>query len=71
MSGFKNPYRGDLRSKAIEMGAEYESDWGPSCTHLVWADYLFKNYSFYPLVVFSFRCAFANTPKFNQVKGND
>ena len=35
LSGFKNPYRGQLRDKALAMGAKYEPDWGPSCTHLV------------------------------------
>ncbi|XP_038065566.1 DNA repair protein XRCC1-like [Patiria miniata] len=48
LSGFQNPLRGDLREKAMEMGAKYRPDWGPGCTHLI--------------------CAFANTPKFNQVK---
>ncbi|XP_071806723.1 DNA repair protein XRCC1-like [Asterias amurensis] len=49
LSGFQNPLRGDLRDKAMEMGAKYQPDWGKGCTHLV--------------------CAFANTPKFNQVQG--
>lgn len=35
LSGFKNPFRGDLREKAVQMGALYEPDWGPKCTHLV------------------------------------
>lgn len=37
LSGFKNPYRTELRDKAIAMGARYEGDWGPGCTHLVCA----------------------------------
>merc|ERR1711860_204761 len=49
LSGFQNPLRGEIRQKALEMGAKYRADWDSSCTHLV--------------------CAFANTPKFNQVKG--
>lgn len=49
MSGFVNPERGNLREKALQMGAQYRQDWGKGCTHLI--------------------CAFANTPKFNQVKG--
>lgn len=49
ISGFVNPERGDLREKALQMGAQYRQDWGIGCTHLI--------------------CAFANTPKFNQVKG--
>merc|ERR1712168_933823 len=49
ISGFQNPLRGEVRSKACKMGAVYKGDWDASCTHLI--------------------CAFANTPKFNQVKG--
>lgn len=49
LSGFVNPERGNLRDKALQMGAQYKQDWNRECTHLV--------------------CAFANTPKFNQVKG--
>ncbi|CAH3032814.1 unnamed protein product [Porites evermanni] len=49
MSGFVNPERGNLRDKALQMGAQFKQDWGRGCTHLI--------------------CAFANTPKFNQVKG--
>lgn len=49
MSGFVNPERGNLRDKALQMGAQFRQDWGKGCTHLI--------------------CAFANTPKFNQVKG--
>eukprot|EP00088_Acartia_fossae_P042091 TRINITY_DN4407_c0_g1_i2.p1 TRINITY_DN4407_c0_g1~~TRINITY_DN4407_c0_g1_i2.p1 ORF type:complete len:352 (+),score=101.61 TRINITY_DN4407_c0_g1_i2:1300-2355(+) len=49
ISGFQNPLRGEIRSKACKMGATYKGDWDGRCTHLV--------------------CAFANTPKFNQVKG--
>ena len=49
ISGFQNPLRGEIRKKALEMGAKYCGDWTSSCTHLV--------------------CAFANTPKFNQVVG--
>ncbi|XP_071441192.1 DNA repair protein XRCC1 isoform X2 [Hetaerina americana] len=37
MSGFQNPLRGELRSKALEMGAKYKPDWNDSCTHLVCA----------------------------------
>ena len=35
LSGFKNPFRGQLRDKAIAMGAQYDTDWGPTSTHLV------------------------------------
>ena len=35
LSGFKNPYRGELRDKATALGAHYAPDWGPSCTHLM------------------------------------
>lgn len=48
LSGFQNPFRSDLRDKALEMGAKYRPDWTPDCTHLI--------------------CAFANTPKYSQVK---
>ncbi|XP_063735860.1 DNA repair protein XRCC1 isoform X2 [Eleginops maclovinus] len=48
LSGFQNPFRGDLREKAVEMGAKYRPDWTPDSTHLI--------------------CAFANTPKYSQVK---
>ncbi|XP_072035262.1 DNA repair protein XRCC1-like isoform X1 [Amphiura filiformis] len=49
LSGYQNPFRAELRDKALDMGAKYKPDWGPGCTHLI--------------------CAFANTPKYNQVKG--
>ena len=49
ISGFQNPLRGEIRQKALDMGARYHGDWNQSCTHLI--------------------CAFANTPKFNQVRG--
>ncbi|XP_029431955.1 DNA repair protein XRCC1 isoform X2 [Rhinatrema bivittatum] len=48
LSGFQNPFRSQLRDKALEMGAKYRPDWTPDCTHLI--------------------CAFANTPKYSQVK---
>lgn len=48
LSGFQNPFRGDLRAKALDMGAKYRPDWTPDATHLI--------------------CAFANTPKYSQVK---
>ena len=35
MSGFKNPFRAELRDSAVEMGAKYKPDWGPGCTHLM------------------------------------
>ncbi|KAL5017335.1 hypothetical protein ScPMuIL_006924 [Solemya velum] len=37
LSGFQNPYRGELRDKAMEMGATYKPDWGKGCTHLICA----------------------------------
>uniref|UniRef100_A0A673A2J3 DNA repair protein XRCC1 n=1 Tax=Sphaeramia orbicularis TaxID=375764 RepID=A0A673A2J3_9TELE len=48
LSGFQNPFRGELREKALDMGAKYRPDWTPDSTHLI--------------------CAFANTPKYSQVK---
>ncbi|KAK9141855.1 hypothetical protein Syun_011255 [Stephania yunnanensis] len=37
LSGFVNPERGVLRSQAMEMGAEYQTDWNPECTLLICA----------------------------------
>ncbi|XP_075226141.1 DNA repair protein XRCC1-like isoform X9 [Lycorma delicatula] len=37
MSGYENPLRSVLRSKALEMGAKYSNDWDSSCTHLICA----------------------------------
>eukprot|EP01018_Ginkgo_biloba_P016959 Gb_38900 [translate_table: standard] len=37
ISGLVNPERGDLRSQALEMGAEYQPDWNSKCTLLVCA----------------------------------
>ncbi|XP_050286313.1 DNA-repair protein XRCC1 isoform X2 [Quercus robur] len=37
LSGFINPERSNLRSQALEMGAEYQPDWNPDCTLLVCA----------------------------------
>ncbi|KAK3515767.1 hypothetical protein QTP70_030465 [Hemibagrus guttatus] len=48
LSGFQNPFRGELRDKALSMGARYRPDWTSDSTHLI--------------------CAFANTPKYSQVK---
>ncbi|KAF4076232.1 hypothetical protein AMELA_G00227900 [Ameiurus melas] len=48
LSGFQNPFRAELRDKALSMGARYRPDWTPDSTHLI--------------------CAFANTPKYSQVK---
>ncbi|XP_064617203.1 DNA repair protein XRCC1-like isoform X2 [Liolophura sinensis] len=37
LSGYTNPRRGEIRDKALKMGAQYRSDWGKGCTHLVCA----------------------------------
>lgn len=37
ISGFQNPYRSDLRNKALAMGAKYRPDWDNTCTHLLCA----------------------------------
>ncbi|KAK9229219.1 hypothetical protein WN944_022178 [Citrus x changshan-huyou] len=37
LSGFVNPERSTLRSRAIEMGADYQADWNSNCTLLVCA----------------------------------
>ena len=35
ISGLQNPLRGEVRQKALEMGAKYKGDWDSSCTHLI------------------------------------
>ncbi|KAL7743719.1 hypothetical protein ACLKA6_016782 [Drosophila palustris] len=40
ISGIQNPDRGDLRAKAVALGAKYKADWEAGCTHLICA---FKN----------------------------
>ena len=35
LSGYQNPKRGEIRDKALMMGAKYRRDWGSDCTHLV------------------------------------
>lgn len=35
ISGIQNPDRGDLRSKALALGAKYKADWDATCTHLM------------------------------------
>lgn len=35
ISGYQNPFRADLRSKAVQMGAKYKADWDSTCTHLM------------------------------------
>ena len=37
ISGFQNPFRGEIRQKALDMGAKYRGDWDNSCTHLICA----------------------------------
>uniref|UniRef100_UPI00398F32E4 DNA repair protein XRCC1-like n=1 Tax=Pristiophorus japonicus TaxID=55135 RepID=UPI00398F32E4 len=37
LSGFQNPFRSELRDKALEMGAKYRSDWSADCTHLMYS----------------------------------
>ena len=36
LSGYQNPYRGELRDRALAMGAKYKPDWGKGCTHLMY-----------------------------------
>lgn len=36
LSGFLNPLRAELRNKAVAMGATYNDDWNPTCTHLMY-----------------------------------
>lgn len=35
LSGFQNPLRSELRSKASALGATYSDDWNGECTHLM------------------------------------
>uniref|UniRef100_A0A1B6KXU3 BRCT domain-containing protein n=1 Tax=Graphocephala atropunctata TaxID=36148 RepID=A0A1B6KXU3_9HEMI len=37
ISGYQNPLRGQLRSKACAMGAKYKADWDSTSTHLICA----------------------------------
>jgi hypothetical protein len=37
LSGYQNPLRGQIRDKAIALGAKVAADWDSSCTHLVCA----------------------------------
>ncbi|UJR25435.1 hypothetical protein I4U23_006782 [Adineta vaga] len=37
LSGFQNPLRTELRTKASKMGATYNDDWDDTCTHLICA----------------------------------
>lgn len=79
LSGFTNPLRSQLREQCTSMGAKYEPNWGPNCTHLMY-DLLFMITSltlftfiqftifFFHLTPLSLRCAVANTPKFKEVK---
>ncbi|KAF4522591.1 hypothetical protein B566_EDAN012670 [Ephemera danica] len=72
MSGFQNPLRANLREQALDMGARYQGDWNPSCTHLISATFSAK----FNIIKIGNRrgnaeikCAFANTPKARQVRG--
>jgi DNA-repair protein XRCC1 len=35
LSGFQNPLRSELRTKASLMGAIYNDEWNKKCTHLM------------------------------------
>lgn len=35
LSGFQNPFRSELRDKALELGAKYRPDWTADSTHLM------------------------------------
>ena len=35
LSGFQNPLRSELRTKATSMGATFSDDWNDKCTHLL------------------------------------
>ena len=38
LSGFQNPLRSELRSKATAMGAVCNDDWDEKCTHLMYVE---------------------------------
>ena len=35
LSGFQNPFRAELRDKALALGAKYRPDWASDTTHLM------------------------------------
>lgn len=35
ISGYQNPHRSNIRTMALQMGARYQPDWMPGCTHLM------------------------------------
>ena len=35
LSGFQNPFRAELRDKALAMGAKYRPDWTADASHLM------------------------------------
>lgn len=39
MSGYQNPIRGQIRDKAVQMGAKYRNDWDRNCTHLMYVQF--------------------------------
>lgn len=34
-SGYKNPFRSELRDLCLKLGAKYRQDWTNDCTHLM------------------------------------
>lgn len=34
-SGYKNPFRSELRDLCLKLGAKYRQDWTDDCTHLM------------------------------------
>lgn len=70
ISGIQNPDRAHIRDKALRLGAKYKPDWDNTCTHLMYVVYyLFIIYrNFWNCICL--RCAFKNTPKYNQVHGH-
>ncbi|KAK2489160.1 hypothetical protein MC885_001426 [Smutsia gigantea] len=62
LSGFQNPFRSELRDKALELGAKYRPDWTADSTHLI-------SHLLMLSILPPASCAFANTPKYSQVLG--
>lgn len=39
-SGYKNPFRSELREMCLRLGAKYRQDWTDDCTHLMYIPFL-------------------------------
>lgn len=64
-SGYKNPFRSELRDLCLKLGAKYRQDWTDDCTHLMHVVSVFKCLracsllcinSFFELASLTFNC---------------